>query len=207
MAVTVFKVGGSLLDLPDLPDRLARLLAQRSHRLCLLVCGGGPAADLVRRWDRVHQLGHERAHWLALKSLELNEALLHNLLPQSQPARNRDEAEGSWQSGHIPVLSALEFIRLEEAASELTVPHDWAATSDTIAAWIALRWPASELVLVKSVSPPRATDPEPPASPPDIDTYFPEFAKPIPIIGWVNLRDPQPQIENWSPVWRPASRS
>ncbi|HAW32424.1 MAG TPA: acetylglutamate kinase, partial [Planctomycetaceae bacterium] len=43
MKISVLKLGGSLLDLPDLKDRLSEFLAQLQDRRPLLICGGGSA--------------------------------------------------------------------------------------------------------------------------------------------------------------------
>ena len=63
-SLSVFKVGGSLFDLPDLGQRLA-WLAEAQLSTVLLVPGGGPTAEIIRNLDRRHRLGEEAAHWLA----------------------------------------------------------------------------------------------------------------------------------------------
>ena len=59
----VVKVGGSLLDWPELNTRLNRFLASHSDRNLILVAGGGPVADVIRVLDRTHELGEEKSHW------------------------------------------------------------------------------------------------------------------------------------------------
>src|SRR4051812_9509912 len=84
---TVIKVGGSLLEWPELPGRLAAFLDD--HRRAgdpsaspfTLIAGGGTAADMIRTLDRIHGLGDERAHWLAVDVLDLNARILASLLP------------------------------------------------------------------------------------------------------------------------------
>src|SRR5271165_5143987 len=83
----VIKVGGSLLDWPELPGRLAAFLARCRDEdpagggTFLLMAGGGPAADLIRTMDRIHGLGDARAHWLAIRAMDLTAQLLSALLP------------------------------------------------------------------------------------------------------------------------------
>ncbi len=191
MSVVVYKLGGSLLRLPDLPRRLSDLFAVRRDEQSLLVCGGGRAADIVREWDAVHQLGDEHAHWLALRSIQLNEQLLLALCPNELSiVRTRDESATAWHAGRVPLLSLFEFIRDEEPRpsslskdhGELSIlPHTWDVTSDSLAAWVAIRWPASRLVLLKSVDMPlggRAF----------ADAYFPTIARDLPIVSWCNFR-------------------
>ena len=76
----VFKLGGSLLTLPDLPSRLRSVVGHRANKNCLVVVGGGTSADLVREWSHVFKLDEETAHWLAISSLDLNRQLLESLL-------------------------------------------------------------------------------------------------------------------------------
>ncbi len=72
----VFKLGGSLLDLPDLALRVRQVIGQRSNSSALIVVGGGAAADAVRDQDRQHNVGDERAHWLAIEAMERNARML-----------------------------------------------------------------------------------------------------------------------------------
>ncbi len=69
----VVKVGGSLLDWPDLPDRLGRFLDRRREagQRLVVVTGGGPAADWIRDVDRVFAIGDRAAHDLAIRSMDL----------------------------------------------------------------------------------------------------------------------------------------
>ena len=57
MMTIVYKIGGSLLDLPDLARRVELIVSPQSDGRPLFVVGGGPTANIVREWDRVHQLG------------------------------------------------------------------------------------------------------------------------------------------------------
>lgn len=190
MSVTLYKVGGSLLDLPTLSAKLREVVPADVSPL--LVVGGGPTADLVRQWDQVHNIGEERAHWLALRSLQLNEALLAELLPYAEVVRSRDEAVSQWSRGAWPILSAHDFVSAEEPASSLKLPHTWEATSDSVAAWIARRWPVDRLVMLKSVDLPEgATNGRgftEQAIPNFVDRHFFDLARDVPVVEWINLR-------------------
>lgn len=177
--VRVYKVGGSLFEWPELFDRLAALLREEGGRP-LLVSGGGAAADVVREWDRVHRLGEERAHRLAIKSLCLGEAFLADGLNGAVIVAGRDDAEDAWRAGRVPILCADRFLAAEEAVDEAPLPHRWDVTSDSIAAWVAARWPA-ELVLLKSASPRRARVPF-------VDPFFANVIGRVRHAGWVDLR-------------------
>lgn len=178
----VIKLGGSLLDLPDLVTRLEELSVHWGPRP-LLVVGGGEAADLVRAWDQRFQIGEQRSHWLALDSLELTARLLTTLWPRSSVARIDQMAE-TWQQSRKPIISPREWF--ERAAANLlpSPPQTWDTTTDTIAAWVAGLCQASELWLLKSVDAPQSLSEATDAG--QVDAHFSHWIKTP--VKWVNLR-------------------
>jgi aspartokinase-like uncharacterized kinase len=153
MSPTVVKVGGSLLDLPDLGPRLRGWLVRHAPPDVILVPGGGPMADVIRALDRCHGLGEEASHWLALRALALNAAVLAELVSASRVVGTLDECESCWRSGQVPVLDAHQFLRDDETRPG-RLPHSWAVGSDSVAARVAVVAGARELVLLKSADPP-----------------------------------------------------
>src|SRR5205823_2457906 len=105
--LAVVKVGGSLYDMPDLGPRLRAWLRAEAGPDVLLVPGGGPAADVVRDLDRIHRLGEEDAHWLALGALQMNAMFLALLLSPADVI-TRPEQAGSG----VTILDALQFFSL-----------------------------------------------------------------------------------------------
>ncbi len=155
-APLVVKVGGSLYDLPDLGPRLRRWLSAHAPREVVIVPGGGPAADAVRALDRVHRLGEETAHWLALRALSLNANLLRALLGRRAAiVWSAAQCRQRWGAGRVPVVAPWEFCRADDRHPG-ALPHTWAATSDSVAARVAVVLGAAELVLLKSAPPPAA---------------------------------------------------
>jgi aspartokinase-like uncharacterized kinase len=143
---TVVKVGGSLFDWPDLGPRLRCWLDRQAGRPILLVPGGGASADVVRAWDRLHGLGSETAHWLALRSLTFNAHFLAMLVPGA-----RIVAHGQALAAHeIGVLDAHAFVWGDEG-NPACLAHSWDVTSDSVAARCAVVCGARRLVLLKSV--------------------------------------------------------
>lgn len=143
-ALVVVKVGGSLYDLPDLGERLRRWLT--ALPTALLFPGGGPTADVIRDYDRIHRLGAEGAHWLAIRALSLNAHFLARLLPEAKVITRLDEVE---RPGWV-ILDPLPFFQADEANCE-HLPHRWDVTSDSLAVRVASAARA-ELVLLKSIS-------------------------------------------------------
>ena len=184
LPTAVVKLGGSLLDLPDLVQRLDQLRPEWGPRP-LVVVGGGGAANLVREWDQQHQLGEERAHWLALDALALTSRLLAALWPIACVVQ-RGEYEAVWGRGQVPLANAREWFEDSLAEQAPTPPHSWLTTTDTIAAWIAAITGAESLWLLKSVPGPASI-----AEATKLDLVDPHFAEWAPAgipIHWVNLR-------------------
>ncbi len=206
MSTIIYKVGGSLLSLPDLSQRLRAVLAQPISFAAaageksvkpLLVVGGGPVADVVRDWDKVHRLGDDLAHDLALRSMTFNAQLVAATLKQARVASNRAEAEAAWSAGKIAVLASAEFVDQEERASHELLPRSWDVTSDSIAAYVAVHWPAAALVLLKSTALPEAIDVQTAATHGLVDRYLPIVAGRVPNLGWSDLRAEKPIVRQW----------
>lgn len=146
MIDAVVKVGGSLLEGGSLPSLLTTLgeLA-RTHRL-VVVPGGGPFADAVRRACSLHDPGASTSHWMAVLAMDQHAFFLAGLLPAARVTASPDEIASVLAEGLLPVLSPFRWLR---AADPL--PHGWHVTSDSIAAWVAAQLSARRLVLLKSV--------------------------------------------------------
>jgi 5-(aminomethyl)-3-furanmethanol phosphate kinase len=123
--LTVVKVGGGVGDdaLPALCTALGEL--GRRHPL-LVVPGGAHFADAVRDADRRFGLSAEAAHRMAILGMEQFGWLLSELIPETRVL--------------LPTGLPLDGL-----------PHSWQVTSDSIAAWVAVRAGAGRLVLVKEV--------------------------------------------------------
>ena len=188
MCVSVIKVGGSLFDLPDLSTRLRHVLDRLKNRRPLIVCGGGRATDLVRDWDRRHHLENTKAHWLAIQAMMLNERLLCALLPDVSLVSSQSEAAQVWNSGRIPVLCSYDYLKQTSSSDFAELPASWDVTSDSIAAWVLLTWPADELTLLKSVDLPVDKTVTELAEAGLIDTHFSTLAGHLPCLHWSNLR-------------------
>jgi aspartokinase-like uncharacterized kinase len=193
----VYKVGGSLFDLSDLAGTIRNVLAQRPETSPLLVAGGGQAADLVREWDRVHGLGDESAHALALEAMDLSGSLLSRLFPEARLVRSEELARFAAGDHALSILCAGCFIKAAQADGHPALEQSWRITSDSIAAWTANVLGAAELVLVKSVPTPREMTLAGAAEAGLVDECFPVMAMNLPALGWVNARADRPVIECW----------
>ncbi|HEY5311716.1 MAG TPA: hypothetical protein VIK18_04330 [Pirellulales bacterium] len=110
----VIKVGGSLLDWPLLGPTLQAWLAAYTADDNLLVAGGGPAADWVRRAQRVHGFSDQAAHWLAIRAMQLGAGLLAELLPQATVCDDPAELTAPAPSGRLVIFGALGWLEREQ---------------------------------------------------------------------------------------------
>jgi len=181
----VVKLGGSLYDLPDLAPRLRAWLKRRPESGLLLVPGGGPTAEVVRDFDRLHGLGEERAHRLALRALQLNAEFLKGLLPSAMVIDRPEQAPAG-----TCILDPFGFLSRDDA-----LPHLWAVTSDSIAAHAAVVAGADQLVLLKSVEIPDRMSWEEAGERGFVDAWFARTLRPaLPRlrVRAVNLREWEP---------------
>ena len=188
--IRVVKVGGSLLNWPELPRALERWLAAQPPATHALLCGGGSLADAIRQAERNFDLSEEASHWLAVDTLHVTAGLLAALMPRARRVSTLADAQAIVAAAP-PVLllfDPCEFLRADESqASGAALPHSWQATSDSIAARLAEVLPADELILLKSSSPP-ADDLAALAAAGYVDAHFPQAARGLGCVRFVNLR-------------------
>jgi aspartokinase-like uncharacterized kinase len=194
----VVKVGGSLLDLPDLGERISRFLKSLAGRSVLLLAGGGAAADLVREWDRRYHLGEEASHCLAIRMLSVSTHLLARLVPSAEVITSLDACSRLWDAGALPVLDPLALL-LADDASPAALPHTWDVTSDSITARVAELAGAEELILLKSSAPRKSISLSEAARTGLVDTYFPQAARSVPRVTLLNLRHGQAGLVELQP--------
>ncbi|HEY1785408.1 MAG TPA: hypothetical protein VGG30_07650 [Pirellulales bacterium] len=185
----VVKLGGSLLDCPDLPRLWRNWRAAQPPAVDVLIAGGGAFADVVRRADATHRLGDQAAHVLAIQSLSLTARLLANLLPEARWAGRLTEAAVAAPEGPAaPVVLDLGacWQDPDSRPALATLPASWDVTSDSLAAAVACWLGAVELVLLKSASPP-TLDLAELAATGYVDAYFPQATAGL-SVRLVNLR-------------------
>ncbi len=188
VARRVVKLGGSLLDWPELRQRLRAWLAAEPGTQTLLVAGGGRLADAVRHADAMHALGEDQSHWLCVRAMKLNACVARVLVGGRWVRRVRRWAAKPAQPG-LWLLDPWSFLRHEEPywASE-PLPHTWQVTSDSIAARLSALL-GVPLVLLKSATPPPPFSASALAAANFVDPYFPQAALPVPKIICVDLRN------------------
>ena len=188
-AVRIIKVGGSLLDLPDVRSRFEAWLAQQEKNCNFVVVGGGKLVDAIRGYDQTHGLAATSAHSLAIGAMGLSAELFAQLIPKLLLVREQTDPRSIAYNGRTVIFEVRQFLeRLEPKLPGRRLPENWTATSDSIAARIAYVVSAAELILLKSCDLPEAAALEELAASNHVDAHFPEAVSGIPFVRWVNLR-------------------
>lgn len=143
MDVHVVKLGGSLLDVMDLPARLQGWMDAQGSATWVLVVGGGAAADVVRAWDRLHDVGPHRGHWLAVRAMHLNAECVAAVMDDAKMVSGPDDIDAAL----FNIVEPIAWLSRKD-----DVPHRWSFTSDSIAAHVAKELGAARLTLLKSAA-------------------------------------------------------
>jgi len=152
--LVVVKVGGGLSATPGALEAVGRSLAEagRRHRL-LVVPGGGPFADAVRAFDRREGLSADAAHWMAILAMDQYAYVLVERIPGAVLVEERGAIGTALGETGVAVLAPSRWLRAADV-----LPHDWAATSDSAAAFVAGALDAERLVLIKPANGESAAD-------------------------------------------------
>lgn len=184
--VRVVKVGGSLFDLPDLGARLANWLESEPAATNVLLAGGGDRADAVRASQQRKGFDDVAAHWRCIEVLNETAEWLASLGPGWRLVSRLDDVlkgEGTF------VFQPKHFLReFEPTLPGPTLPCNWDATSDSIAARLAVALAADELVLLKSCPPPKTDNLAALAEVGYVDRFFPNVGAHLKRIRFVDLR-------------------
>jgi|SRR5688572_7207884 len=141
----IIKVGGGLLaSVGDLDHALTAVAALGQRHHTLIVPGGGPFADEVRRVDAALGLSDDAAHWMAVLAMDQYAHLLAARVPGGVVVNTALDARTQSGLGRVPVIAPSRWLQDSDP-----LPHTWDITSDSIAAWIAAQAGAEALVLIK----------------------------------------------------------
>ena len=143
----VVKIGGSLLGSPELESWL-ELFVKYSDGNIIIVPGGGIFANAVREAQILTKISDACAHKLSVLAMDQFGLLLANLNPLLATAKTECEIdERTWQH------RAIVWLPSHMVLSDDSIPQSWDVTSDSLAAWLAKKLNAKQLVLVKSDKP------------------------------------------------------
>ena len=198
-ALRIIKLGGSLLNRPEWPASLTRWLKVQPKMRNILVVGGGLAADAVRAFDKAHVLDPLASHRAAVEALGLSLRMAAIVLSQAHIITAIDATKGNISPESLEIFDVRPFMQREENRVDANrLPHDWSATSDSIAARVAQVYKANRLVLLKSALPVCCNDWASAAGSGIVDSHFPQAVQEIPDACCVNLADPE--FYEWRPL-------
>lgn len=146
--ISVVKIGGGLAMIPTAFERVCRAVEEAARVECMVVIpGGGPFADAVRRFDQEIGLSSTAAHWMAMLAMDQYAFALADRIPGAVVLENPGSVPEALAQGKVVVLAPSRWMRSADV-----LPHSWDITSDSIAAFIAGALGASRLILIKPVS-------------------------------------------------------
>ncbi len=137
----VVKLGGSLAGSPSLRDWLDCLSLSPS----IIVPGGGPFADAVRKAQEQWHFDELTAHHMAILGMRQYGRMLLGLCPKLLAATTLADFARNQTLAKVWMPSP-------EALDDAGIPASWDITSDSLAAWLAGQIHAEHLLLVKSVA-------------------------------------------------------
>lgn len=178
LALTIVKMGGSLALSAERAAWLNTLVEWGGP--LILVPGGGPFADCVRRAQSAMGFDKQTAHQLALMAMGQYGIALAAHCGAFTLAATLDNIGLALCGGKIPVWLPE---KMALAASE--VPASWEVTSDSLAAWLAGICGASRLLLIKSVDLKAPSPAHTLAAKKIIDPAFPQFASASKAAVWL----------------------
>ncbi|HOY69231.1 MAG TPA: uridylate kinase [Methylotenera sp.] len=140
----VIKLGGSLLGAPELAKWLETIVNHCDGHV-IIVPGGGLFANSVREAQQISNMSDAVAHQLALLAMDQFGLMLASMNPHLVTASTELEiAERGWQHRGIVWLPS------KMVLADETIPQNWQVTSDSLAAWLANKLGAQQLIMVKS---------------------------------------------------------
>lgn len=184
--VRVVKLGGSLLDWPEMIASLRVWLARQPAAANILIVGGGEFVEKLRVIERAHPLLPEATHWLAIRAMSLSAAIVSEQFPEAKRASSLEQLRLNDEPAP-QILDVERFLR-EDRDTAHALPENWDVTSDSIAARVAQVLNACELVLLKSALPRGELSRESLARLGYVDAYFPRASKGRNVRA-INLRD------------------
>lgn len=143
----IVKIGGSLIDSVELRSWLGVLAGFGGGRV-VIVPGGGPFANQVRRAQDLWGFDNKVAHRMAILAMEQYGLMMTGIRPDLRLATSRLELRQRLREATVPV-----WLPTAMTLDNPEIPESWETTSDSLAAWLAETMEAEMLVLVKPIEP------------------------------------------------------
>jgi len=152
----VIKVGGSLAEAPATLRLLCHKLGEIAKKyMIVIVPGGGKFADIAREFDQRFALSPDISHRIAILGMDQFGLLLSQLIPNSCATYLLSDAKQLSEIKAVPIFLPSRLMFQEDP-----LEHSWDVTSDSIAAYVASRLNADEVILVTDVDGIFTSDPK-----------------------------------------------
>jgi 5-(aminomethyl)-3-furanmethanol phosphate kinase len=138
----VVKLGGSFAFSPYLRDWLSALATCAGH--VVIVPGGGLFADAVRTAQPRMGFDDSAAHHMALLAMEQYGRALVALSDALSSAESTEAIHRDLAAKHVPVWMPTRMV-----LNAADVASTWDTTSDSLAAWLAGKIGAEQLIILK----------------------------------------------------------
>ena len=194
-AIQVTKIGGSLLNLPDLPARWRQWRSQRETVHDVVGVGGGPLVDVLREQALHRSIGDDIAHWSAVDLMAINTRLLASQLAESPVCAVGPALEDRLRTAGGTFVDVVHFLRhVEPLQPGSKLEPNWDVTSDSVAARLAISLNAKKLTFLKSSNPPLAVGQSLSqyAAAGYVDPFLPLLASELPPLEFLDFRHPEP---------------
>lgn len=183
----VIKLGGSLLDMHNWPDRFDTWYATLPPACSMVVVGGGKRVDEIRTGQGSARLDDEPAHWQSIEIMSRNAAMVAETLSDATWHDDLELFRDDVQTPRLAVFDPINFLRADIGPDAL--PANWDVSSDSIAARVAASCGAAELVLLKSALPVEDDlTREKLVKSGYVDRHFARASAAVPMVRCVNLR-------------------
>ena len=196
----VVKVGGSLLLQSKLAESLREWIAGQPAAQTLVIFGGGELIEAIRRLDQLRPGDPGEVHWRCVELLQATFDIASSWLvdwPRIDTTGDFDEALAAITSGSPATLVSVRSFYRRDSGSQLRrdpgdsgsqlpgdsgsqLPLNWSTTTDSIAAELAVKVGADELVLLKSCDVDPEADALQLARKGIVDPVFPRVAGKLP---------------------------
>ena len=143
----VIKVGGSFAENPKplkaLGDELCSIA--KTHSI-VVVPGGGKFADAVRELDSKYALSASLSHKMAISAMDQYGMFLSHVVPDCRSCDSLEVAQKIAKEGAVPIFLPSKLLSKEDPFEPT-----WDVTSDSIAAYIAVKVNAAKAIFVTDV--------------------------------------------------------
>ncbi len=178
----VIKIGGSLLKAPRIDQIFDRWNRHHSTTPSLAIVGGGDLVNAIREIDAISSLNTTEIHWLCVELLGHTFQLLKQRL--DWPVIESSDELARWtkeprEFAQTTLVRVDTFYNQQSTSGRDDLPENWDTTTDSIAAMLAKRVNAEELIILKSCDIPEFDSLSDLASQGIVDHAFPEASRGI----------------------------